>query len=342
MLKALFDKYTLRFKVPARTSRGELVDKQVYLLRIYDESSPAVVGIGECSTLKGLSYDDKPKYESVLERLCRDINLPVPQLKKELSDWPSIRFGLECALINLSKGGKGLLFETPFTRGEQPIPINGLVWMGDIDHMRKQVKDKIAAGFPVIKLKVGALDFDKELALLHDIRKAHPARVITLRLDANGAFSFTDALDKLKALAPYAIHSIEQPVKAGNPGVMRMLCEQSPVPIALDEELIGHHSTEERDRLLSLINPPYIILKPSLLGGFSVCNDWIRLCRMSGIGYWITSALESNVGLSAIAQYTATLGLNGMAQGLGTGALYENNFPSDVEIRGGQLWYKTG
>lgn len=340
MLRAGIERHTLRFKVPARTSRGELADKQVYLLKIYDESNPSVTGIGECSTLSGLSYDDKEEYESTLECLCRDINLPVPQLKQFLSEWPSIRFGMECALIDLSKGGRGLLFETPFTKGEKPIPINGLVWMGDIDHMRKQVQDKIAAGFKVIKLKVGALDFDSELSLLHDIRKAYSAKDITLRLDANGAFACTEALDKLNALAPYDIHSIEQPVKAGNPALLRMLCEQSPVPIALDEELIGHHDTEERFSLLTMVQPAYVILKPSLLGGFSTCNDWIRLCRTFGIGFWITSALESNIGLSAIAQYTSTLGLDDFAQGLGTGTLYENNFPSDVEIRDAQLWYK--
>ena len=339
MLVAEVEKFILRFKIPARTSRGSLTEKNVYLLKVFDDTNPTVIGIGECSTLSGLSYDDKEEYETFLRIMCRNINTPIPELKRELMEWPSIRFGLECALINMKNGGREMLFDSMFTRGEWSIPINGLVWMNDTDDMFRQAEEKIAAGFRVIKLKVGALDFDSELSLIHRIRKAHPAKEIELRLDANGAFSSADALHKLKLLAKYDIHSIEQPIRQGNAAIMRDLCKRSPIPIALDEELIGHHNSEERYLLLDMIEPNYVILKPSLLGGFSACNDWIRLCRMCNVGYWITSALESNIGLNAIAQYTATLKTFEMAQGLGTGTLFENNFPTRLEISGGRLWY---
>lgn len=338
MLSAGYREFDLEFTKPVRTSRGGISRKHGYLLSVSNVQNPGVTGTGECSTLEGLSYDDKAEYEEVLASLCRNINQPIKKLMEQYREWPSICFGLETAMLDLKNGGTGLLFYTPFTKGREPIPINGLVWMGDYDFMLSQIDEKIAAGFKVIKLKIGAIDFESELNLLRHIRSRKDSSEITIRLDANGAFSCGEVVDKLYALAEFNIHSIEQPVKAGTIGLMKDICEMSPIPVALDEELIGHHSHQERSHLIQAIKPAYIILKPSLLGGFSACNDWIKVCNENEVGYWITSALESNVGLNAIAQYTSSIDTKGMPQGLGTGSLFRNNFPSQMEIVNGELW----
>ncbi|HLO89695.1 MAG TPA: enolase C-terminal domain-like protein [Lentimicrobium sp.] len=316
-----------------------MTDKSGFLLKVEDSNNPGTTGTGECTFLPGLSYDDRPGYEEALQDLCRKINEPLEALLHQFIEWPSLRFGLECALADLQNGGRGVLFDTPFTRGEQPIPINGLVWMGDHDYMLSQIKQKIADGYKVIKLKVGALDFEKELSLLGFIREKHDASEITIRLDANGAFgpNINSTLEKLYRLSEYQIHSIEQPIKAGYPDLMSVLCRESPIPIVLDEELIGHHSLDDMENLLSTIRPRYIILKPSLAGGFTICNQWLKLCAKYGIGYWITSALESNIGLNAIAQYTSSIETHGLAQGLGTGGLFVENFETGLFIKNGML-----
>lgn len=341
MLTASFEEFNLRFKLPVRTSRGVIDHKRGYLLSLSFADNPKVKGIGECSVLTGLSYDDKAGYDMTLDWLCRNIHKPYPVLMEELIEWPSIRFGLETAMLDLVKGGNGMLFDSPFIRGEVPLYINGLVWMGDYAFMLRQIDDKLKDGYKVIKIKVGAIDFEAELDLIRHIREQHDASQLTIRLDANGAFSFAEAQGRLERLAAYGIHSMEQPIKAGNIANMRDICAHSPIPIALDEELIGHHRYQERFNLIHTIKPAYIILKPTLLGGFACCNEWINICRLNEVDYWVTSALESNIGLSAIAQYTATLSVDGMAQGLGTGLLFDNNFPSKMMINKGELWYRS-
>lgn len=338
MYTAGYREFNLDFIKPVRTSRGVISRKSGFLISIAREDDPDITGTGECSTLAGLGYDDKAEYEDVLEGLCRNINTPFNVLMEEYREWPSICFGLETAVLDLKKGGGGLLFDSPFTKGTVPIPINGLVWMGDYEFMLSQIDEKIAAGFKVIKLKIGAIDFESELNLLRYIRSRPDSSEITIRLDANGAFSCGEVVEKLYALAEFNIHSIEQPLKPGNIGLMKDICGLSPIPIALDEELIGHHTHEERANLIQAIKPAYIILKPSLLGGFAACDDWIKVCNEYEIGYWITSALESNIGLNAIAQYTACVDTKGLPQGLGTGGLFRNNFPSYMEIVNGELW----
>lgn len=338
MLKANCSPFKLRFINPARTSRGVMTEKHGFLLRVHDTAAPGIQGVGECTVLAGLSYDDKPEYEEVLRSLCADINKPLDILLREYREWPSLLFGLESALLDLSNGGNGILFNTPFTRGEESIAINGLVWMGDHDYMLSQIKQKISEGYKVIKLKIGALDFGKELGLIKYIRQHHSPDEITIRLDANGAFD--DSLfDKLHHLSKYNIHSIEQPIMPGNHGLMAEICRQSPIPVALDEELIGHHDQEDMDNLLSTIRPQYIILKPSLVGGFTACNQWISLSNKYGTGYWITSALESNIGLNAIAQYTSSIETHGLPQGLGTGGLFVENFEVPLNMTAGRLYY---
>lgn len=339
MLSASYKEHILNFKKTVRTSRGEMTQKSTFLLTIYDINHQEITGTGECSILSGLSYDDKTEYQEVLKWLCRDINRPYKELMEELIEWPSIRFGYETAMLDLKNGGKKILFQSRYTRGLEPIPINGLIWMSDYEQMFKQVGEKINEGYKVIKLKIGGIDFNSELALLKHIRETYDKDIV-IRLDANGAFTCENVQSRLEALAAYNIHSIEQPIKPGNQARMRDLCVNPPIPIALDEELIGHHRYEEKESLINFIKPAFIILKPSLMGGFAACNDWIKVCKEENTGFWITSALESNIGLNAIAQYTATLDTQDMPQGLGTGALYADNFESNMVIEKGQLWYR--
>ncbi|AWA30539.1 o-succinylbenzoate synthase [Flavobacterium magnum] len=334
-MKASYYRYPLQFKVPSGTSRGILTEKETWFLVI---ESDGKTGIGECGILRGLSYDDVPDYEQKLRWVCDNIQLGEEVLWESLRDFPSIQFGVEMAFRSLAAQDPFILFRSEFTAGTKSIPINGLVWMGDEAFMKAQIEEKIAAGFRCIKLKIGAIDFNKELDLLRFIRSNFTAEQMEIRVDANGAFSLDSALYKINQLSEFKLHSIEQPIAKNNTDSMAALCKNSDLPIALDEELIGVTARSEKENLLRAIMPQYIILKPSFIGGFRGTNEWIALARKYGIGWWITSALESNIGLNAIAQWTYTL-RNPMPQGLGTGALYTNNFDGPLAVRSGALWF---
>jgi o-succinylbenzoate synthase len=337
MLRASYKKHNLIFKNPGKTSRGTLHEKETYILKVWDENRPEIEGIGECALFKGLSYDDKPEYEHVLAYTCKEIN-KYDKLLHELSEFPSIKIGVETAIKDLQNGGKRIIYENEFSQGKEGIIINGLIWMSDIDSMLAQIEAKLENGFSCIKLKIGALDIEKELRLIERIRKNHSENELQIRVDANGAFTPTQADDILKELKKLSVHSIEQPIKKGQTDAMHKLCKETPVPIALDEELIGVHTFNEKKKLLEDIQPHYIILKPSLLGGFTAAEEWIKLANDLKMGWWVTSALESNIGLNAIAQWTASLNTS-MPQGLGTGQLFQNNFDSPLSIRGEKLFY---
>jgi o-succinylbenzoate synthase len=296
-------------------------------------------GVGECGILRGLSIDDRPDYEEKLRWTCANIHLGKDLLWEALLEFPSIQFGVEMAFQSLVSETPFLLFPSDFTNGIKSILINGLVWMGEEAFMKEQIEEKLAQGFRCIKLKIGAIDFDKELQLLRFIREHFTPEQVEIRVDANGAFDENTALNKLMQLSEFKLHSIEQPIQKNNTDRMAELCGISPFPIALDEELIGVFTLEEKEKLLEKIRPQYIILKPSFVGGFRGTQEWISLAEKHKIGWWITSALESNIGLNAIAQWTF-LQHNLMPQGLGTGALYTNNFDCPLEVSQGQLWYK--
>ncbi len=342
--------YLLRFRFKAGTSRGAFTEKETWFIKasFIDESN--TYGIGEASPLKGLSIDYHENYQHRLERFLSVIEqLDIPESEDEIlsfvaehipADNPSMRFGLETALLDLLNGGKKQIFDTSFHAGQYRIPINGLIWMGDETFMKQQIEEKLKAGFNTIKMKVGAISFDRELHLLEAIRKEYSANDITLRVDANGAFTSTDALEKLEELAALEIHSIEQPIKPGQLPEMSELVDSGILPIALDEELIGVHDLTEKRKLIEYLKPQYLILKPSLVGGIRSCREWIELAENRNIGWWMTSMLESNIGLNAIAQFTS-LYKPTLPQGLGTGQLYHNNIESPLEIRQGYLLYNT-
>jgi len=332
---ATYQKHVLNFKQPSGTSRGILHIKETWFIIIEHNGKR---GIGECGMFKGLSIDDQPDFEEKLQWACNNINSELKGLLLELTKYPSIQFGLEMAFKSLESKDSFELFPSEFTLGIKSIPINGLIWMGTRDFMRKQIVDKIESGFTCIKMKIGAINFETELEILKSIRKEFSSNDIELRVDANGAFSNTDALEKLKKLSDLHIHSIEQPIKSGQIYEMTELCEKTPLPIALDEELIDIFTKAEKEKLLKTIKPQFIILKPTLVGGFQGSDDWIEIAEKNKIGWWITSALESNVGLNAIAQYTFTKG-NIMPQGLGTGSLFTNNFESPLQVKNGSLHY---
>lgn len=333
-MEAKYLKYLLQFKRPSGTSRGVLLDKETFILTVSEEGRK---GIGECAVFRGLSFDDRPDYEEKLKWLCENINLDEAFLKEELKEFPSIWFGYEQAVLNLRNGGN-LYFPSEFTEGKSAITINGLIWMGDAAYMEEQIQDKLKKGFHCIKLKIG-VDWKSEHIILQKLREKFSKDQLELRVDANGGFSKDEAIVVLQQLADLHIHSIEQPVKAGNWDDMAELCAKTPTPIALDEELIGIIDPEKKKQLLEKIKPQYIILKPALVGGFSGSDEWISLAENQNIGWWITSALESNIGLNAIAQYTFTK-KNPMPQGLGTGALFVNNFESVLELKNELLWFK--
>lgn len=326
----------LHFKQPAGTSRGVYTTRRIWLLTVEHDGRTA---IGECAPLPQLSCDDIPDYEAVLRRFCDIIEATGSIPYDEMRNYPSMLFGVETALAQLSRTD-GLLYDTPFSHGEEGIPINGLVWMGTHDEMLSRLKEKLALGFRCVKLKIGAIDFAKELDLIQHIRKHFSREEVELRVDANGGFTPDVALERLQELARYDIHSIEQPIMAHQWSEMAQLCKLSPLPIALDEELIGVNSTDEKIRLLDTIKPQYIILKPSLHGGVAGTREWIALANERGIGSWITSALESNIGLNAIAQLAADIygSKITMPQGLGTGMLFTDNIPMPLEIRNDCLW----
>ncbi|MEW5677094.1 o-succinylbenzoate synthase [Flavobacterium enshiense] len=333
-MQASYKKYVLDFKRPSGTSRGILTEKETWFIILEKNGKK---GIGECGILRTLSIDDRPDYEAKLKWTCDNIHLGKDFLWEALLEFPSIQFGVEQAFLSLESENPFLLFPSEYTSGEKSIPINGLVWMGDEAFMKQQIEEKLATGFNCIKLKIGAIDFQQELDLLQFIRNHFNEKTIEIRVDANGAFSTEEALSKLQQLAAFKLHSIEQPIKAGSWKDMATLCQNTPLPIALDEELIGIFTYEEKERLLQTTKPQYIILKPSLVGGFKGSQEWIELAEKYQIGWWITSALESNIGLNAIAQFTFTLN-NQMPQGLGTGALYTNNFDCPLQVKNGQLW----
>lgn len=334
-MKAYYKKHILQFKRPSGTSRGVLNTKETWFIKIEELGK---WGFGECGILRGLSIDDRPDYEEHLKWACANIHLGLDELYRKLQGFPSIQFGLEMAFQSFQNKDPFQLFPSEFTQSEKGIPINGLIWMGDSAYMQEQIAQKLEAGFDCIKMKIGAIDFDTELRLLSQIREHYSSNEITLRVDANGAFHPDTALDKLKKLAALEIHSIEQPIKAGQQDQMAHLCQETPLPIALDEELIGVDSFSEREKLIQQVKPQYIILKPSLIGGFRGTDSWIQIAEKNQVGWWITSALESNIGLNAIAQYTF-LKKSALPQGLGTGTLYTNNVSSPLEIIQGQLRY---
>ncbi|WP_297096700.1 o-succinylbenzoate synthase [uncultured Draconibacterium sp.] len=336
MIKARYKKYELHFKQPAGTSRGVLKTRTVWYLFLEENG---VTGLGECAPLPGLSMETPEQVEEQLEIICND---PEPYINNIglLQDLPSLKFALESALLDLKNGGKRDPFPSAFTSGKAGIPINGLIWMNEIDNMQRQIEEKLAAGFRCIKLKIGAKDFEQELELLKAIRERYSSDEIILRVDANGAFDTNWAPAKLKRLAELQLHSIEQPIQAGQWNEMAELCKTTPLPIALDEELIGVNKREEKIQLLETIQPQYLVLKPSLHGGISGCDEWIELAKERYIGWWITSYLESNIGLNAIAQWAFTKNTS-MHQGLGTGQLFTNNVSSPLEIRGEKLWFNT-
>jgi len=334
---ATYQKYILNFKRPSGTSRGVLNEKETWFIILEQNGK---IGIGECGLLRGLSIDDRPDYEEKLHWVCTNIHLGKEQLWEMLLEFPSIQFGVEMAFQSLASENPFLLFPSDFTRGTKSIAINGLVWMGEEAFMKQQIEEKLADGFSCIKLKIGAINFDKELQLLRYIRQNFNSNQVEIRVDANGAFDLDMALNKLKQLTEFELHSIEQPIKKNNTDSMAELCKNTPFPIALDEELIGVFSVIEKENLLLKIKPQYIILKPSFVGGFRGTKEWISLAEKYNIGWWITSALESNIGLNAIAQWTFTLN-NWMPQGLGTGALYTNNFDCPLQVKQGHLWYDS-
>ena len=347
-LRAVAYTHTLHFRFEAGTSRGVLTEKPTYFVKVFDSDNPEVFGLGECGPLKGLSTDDLPDFAEVLQRYCGafnrldvevfawNLNIIIDQLVG--NQYPSVRFGFETALTDYLHGGRRQLFDTPFSRGEAPIHINGLIWMGTPEVMLQQIEAKLKAGFSCLKLKIGAVDFEEELRLLRHVRQHFGPEHVTLRVDANGAFAAETAHEQLKRLAEYELHSIEQPIKPHQKEHMAALCESSPVPVALDEELIGVMDYMDKLRLLKALRPPFIILKPTLLGGFQHCREWIEIAQRLKIKWWITSALESNVGLNAVSQFAATFN-NPLPQGLGTGQLYHNNLDSPLHLQGEHLFY---
>lgn len=336
-MKATYHKHILEFKAPSGTSRGVLKTKEAWFLVLQDGERQ---GVGECGILRGLSYDDRPDYEDKLRWTCANIEQGKDVLWEALREFPSIQFGVEMAFLSLASHNPYVLFPSAFTRGEKGIDINGLVWMGDEGFMREQLTQKLEDGFSCIKMKIGAIDVGQELAILESVRTHFDKNKIVLRVDANGGFAFAKAKHILEELAKLDVHSIEQPIAVGQEEEMASLCAQTPTPIALDEELIGVTEFSAKKELLERIRPQYIILKPSFIGGYKGSKEWISIADKMGIGWWVTSALESNIGLNAIAQWTYTINAQG-PQGLGTGSLYTNNITSPLEIRKGKLNYNT-
>lgn len=329
MIAAKFTKKTFQFKRPSGTSRGVLTEKHAWFLEVWNTEDSEVIGIGECSIIPGLSpdFDSFESYERMLTAVCADTNI-------DLDEWPSIKFGLETALLDLENGGQRIIFNNGFSKGKQSIAINGLIWMGESSFMHEQIEEKLNAGFTTLKMKIGAIDFESEIKILQSIRDRYTKEQITLRVDANGAFSPEEAEHKLSILADLDIHSIEQPIKAGQYKAMAELCTKTKLPIALDEELIGIHIKVDKINLLKQVKPQFIILKPSLHGGISGTKEWIEIAESHNIPWWITSALESNIGLNAICQLAAEYD-NLLPQGLGTGSLYVNNIPSSLVVKNG-------
>lgn len=348
-MEASFQSYKLIFNFDAGTSRGVLKERNTYFIRLWDPNHPQRIAVGEAGPLQGLS-PDYADLESKIQILCEALRgQPIPQSYQEITtvlnkfvsqSLPSVRFALETAFYDLLRGANKMLFPGAFTEGSYSIPINGLIWMGDFDFMKDQIDQKIASGYNCIKIKIGAIDFEAECSLLDYIRNRYGQK-ISLRVDANGAFKPADVHQKLNRLSKFHIHSIEQPVLPGQYKLLRDLCLNPIIPIALDEELIGITDSDQKEALLDSIHPQYIVLKPTLLGGMDATREWIRLADQREIRWWITSALESNIGLNALAQFAATF-KSKLPQGLGTGQLYTNNLPSRLYIDQGRLFYRPG
>ncbi len=334
--KAWCTERVLRFTNAAITSRNTLVDKTSHFICLEDEDGN--VGIGECSPIYGLSLETREELDKKISEVIYLLNHKTNPSSLELNQFPSLKFAVETAYLDLQAGGKQILFDTPFTRGEESIKINGLIWMGSLDSMNFQLNSKVRKGFNCIKIKVGSHNFENEIEFLRLLREKH-GWDIELRLDANGAFSASEALKKLEIMSEFKIHSIEQPIQTKKWKELNEICSKSPIPIALDEELIGSYG-EEKNELLESIRPQYIILKPSLLGGLNECSDWVKKAEKLGIGWWATSFLESNLGLNAIAQWTSTFNLT-LPQGLGTGQIYENNIEGPLRLDGENLSHQV-
>lgn len=331
MLKAQWCKYRLDFRFLAKTSRESMLYKDTYFIRLYDESSPEVYGVGECGLFKGLSADDVDGYEDIISSVCRNPEGELPPMS-------SIIMGFETAARDLANGGRHVVYASDWLDGQRGIEINGLIWMGDKHTMKHRIDEKLAAGFKVLKLKIGGINFSDEIDLLRYIRGIYPVDALELRLDANGSFTPDNAMRRIEMLSPLGIHSIEQPIRAGQISEMARICAESPIPVALDEELIGTRNREESRQLLMETRPRYIILKPALCGGFLGADTWIEEADRLGIGHWFTSALESNVGLEAIARHIAEKSCD-MPQGLGTGQLFHNNFDSPLYLNGDRMCF---
>lgn len=334
-MRLQFAPYVLKFKQPAGTSRGVLTEKITCILRIFDETNPGQFGIGEAAIFEGLSPEADERFFYKLMELQANIRLG---LRTNLLEFPSLQCGLEQAIRDFSGGCQGIYYESPFVHGNSSIEINGLVWMGDYDEMIERIEEKLSQGFHCIKLKIGAIDWKKEVDMIEYIRARYDRKRVEIRVDANGGFDMDCAIPRLKRLADLGVHSIEQPIKAGQPMLMKFLCEVSPLPIALDEELIGKFTRKQKVEMLDTIKPAYVVLKPTLIGGFSGAQEWIDLAEERNIGWWVTSSLESNIGLDALAQWVATLKTD-MAQGLGTGALFTNNFEAPIYLEGDRMHY---
>lgn len=339
MFTSSYHPYTLYFKQPVGTSRGVLQARRVFFIRLARMDDPEIAGWGECGPVPGLSQDDRPDFEAQVAQVCAAIHGGQMPQALALTDWPALAFGVEMALRDLEHGGNFTIYATPFRQGEWTLPTHGLIWMGSAADMLSQIERKVAQGFRVIKLKVGALPHTEECALLAEIRRRYPAEQVALRLDANGAFDPAAALKYLHQLAAFDIEWLEQPVRAGQWQALADICARSPVPIALDEELIGIQTREQRHMLLTTVRPHHLILKPTLLGGFRAAEVWKDLAEALGCGWWINSLLESNIGLSAICQWTAALDRT-RTHGLGTGQLFQNNIPAPIRIQGTGLRYE--
>ena len=338
MIKAVIRNREFKFIRPATTSRGTLTVKKVWYIFLYDSTNPLRRGIGECSLFPGLSMDDVESFDKKLSDIINMINSGFYSLKAPIRDWPSINFALETALADLKNGGERILYPSDFTSGKGYIPINGLIWMASKEEMYRQIDEKLNLGFRCLKMKIGSLDFNDEIEVLQNLRKRYTQDDLEIRVDANGAFSVYEALEKLKALSDFDLHSIEQPILPSQMEEMASLCRLSPIPVALDEELIGKYPVENKHRLLKILKPQYIVLKPGLLGGIKSCEEWINVANEMNIGWWVTSSLETNIGLNAIAQWTYTL-KNPMHQGLSTGNLFVNNIASPLALAGEKLYY---
>jgi L-alanine-DL-glutamate epimerase-like enolase superfamily enzyme len=338
MIKADYKKYILHFKQPAATSRGVYTERIIWFLFVFDSDNPAQIGIGECAPLPGLSPELDAGFTEKLTDICKNIERYYDRMPTDLTEFSSLKMGMETAFLDYQNKGTKIFHRNAFTEGKRGIKINGLVWMGRQEFLDEQIRSKLNDGYTCIKLKVGAIDFEAELALIKKIRRKYGAQNVAIRVDANGAFCPAEVMDKFKKLAALDVHSIEQPVKPGQHDLLARLCADSPLPIALDEELIGINSIRQKQELLDYIHPQFLVLKPSLHGGFGGCSEWLELAQASNIGWWITSALESNIGLNAIAQWVSTLESN-LHHGLGTGQLFTNNFDSPLSLVNTELRY---